>query len=84
MKLNRQSYIGFAVRAGEIVLAVLLTHYYRLLVDLLLAPLQLDEWPLFAVRLFFLFMFVLLALQLHIRLIDFLKYRGILPQDFKW
>lgn len=84
MKFDRQSSIGFAVRAGELVLAALLAHYYRLLIDLLLAPLKLDEWPLFAVRLFFLFIFVLIALQLHMRLIDFLKKRAILPQDFKW
>ncbi|MCE1253136.1 MAG: hypothetical protein LWX83_06250 [Anaerolineae bacterium] len=84
MKINRQSSINFAVRAGELVVASLLAHYFRVLIDLFLVPLQLDEWALFAVRVFFLFMFVLVALQLHGLLINFLKRSGVLPQDFRW
>jgi hypothetical protein len=84
MRFDRQTSIDFAVRAAELVIASLLAYYFRALIDQFLIPLGLDEWLLFAIRVFCLILFILGFLWLHGHLIDYLKKIGLLKQNFKW
>jgi hypothetical protein len=84
MRFDRQTSIDFAVRAAELVAASLLAYYFRALIDQFLVPFQLSEVALFAIRVVFLVIFILVFLRLHGLLIDYLKKIGLLKQDFKW
>ena len=71
------------IRTSELVLAGILAYSFRLLVDWLLAPLPLGQW-IMLIRWILLIFFIGLAIRLHPLLVNFLKKKEILPQDFTW
>jgi hypothetical protein len=70
----------FALRAGEIILAIVLAFGFRQLVDWFLSPLPLGQW-IILIRWLLLVLFIGAAVRLHGFLMDFLKKKGMITQD---